>query len=381
MPDSGGGLLGISLLVCGLIAFALLSKVTEPNALVGLNSKGPTLPTPAATATHGLKSAADGAPGNVCAGSSGNSGEGCWNWKAAVGSNKQYRAKYGFYLHVYDKPAAVIFQVNKLRQYFPDSPIYIMSDGGDRFDGLCKKKNCTFKLCPPANDRWHPWPFLHRMRTAALEMNSEYLIYLEPDNTVHSGINYEPNSDAGGMQDNNPRFSETIVNFVEQKIQRTRPGWKWGYTGSGLAGGSYFKTSVVLDAFSDESVASIDWEFLYHHDNHRVFSSDFAMPLILSLSGYQYRPWKDIIQWDLPNQPNVSRYAFEHYGRGVEGGKPEYNRKVESWRDQTLYASRIEYFRMNQVNCQRCWNISQYVEKWGSTDCANPLPTKNYLDL
>ena len=23
---------------------------------------------------------------------------------------------------------------------------------------------CTFKMCPPANDRWHPWPFFRRWK-------------------------------------------------------------------------------------------------------------------------------------------------------------------------------------------------------------------------
>lgn len=64
----------------------------------------------------------------------------------------------------------------------------------------------------------------------------------------------------------------------------------------GLAGGSYFRTAAVLDAFSDEALAEMDWDFFLKHDSHRVFSSDFAMPLALSLRGYTYGPWKDIRQ-------------------------------------------------------------------------------------
>jgi hypothetical protein len=78
--------------------------------------------------------------------------------------------KYGFYLHVYNQAAAVMYQVKQIKQYFPGSPIYVMSDGGDRFDGLCQKEGCTFKLCPPANDRWHPWPFLNRFYEAAVAL-------------------------------------------------------------------------------------------------------------------------------------------------------------------------------------------------------------------
>jgi hypothetical protein len=38
---------------------------------------------------------------------------------------------------------------------------------------MCNELKCDFVHCPPANDRWHPWPFLHRLRSAALEMNCE----------------------------------------------------------------------------------------------------------------------------------------------------------------------------------------------------------------
>ena len=70
----------------------------------------------------------------------------------------------------------MIHQTFQLQKHFPSSPIYIMSDGGDRFDGLCQTigVECTFKLCPPANDRWHPWPFMHRLRMAAVAMKTEY---------------------------------------------------------------------------------------------------------------------------------------------------------------------------------------------------------------
>ena len=45
---------------------------------------------------------------------------------------------------------------------------------------------CLFKLCPPANDRWHPWPFLHRLREGTLALvaaaSIDTVVYLEPDN-------------------------------------------------------------------------------------------------------------------------------------------------------------------------------------------------------
>ena len=53
----------------------------------------------------------------------------------------------GFYLHVYQQPAAVIHQVERIASVFPGSAVYIMSDGGHDFTGLCAMFNCTFKMC------------------------------------------------------------------------------------------------------------------------------------------------------------------------------------------------------------------------------------------
>ena len=32
------------------------------------------------------------------------------------------------------------------------------SQGNMDFSALCALENCSFVLCPPANDRWHPPP-------------------------------------------------------------------------------------------------------------------------------------------------------------------------------------------------------------------------------
>ena len=48
-------------------------------------------------------------------------------------------------------------------------------DGGMDFTPLCKQQGCTFVLCPPANDRWHPWPFFKRLVDAAQSLKTEYV--------------------------------------------------------------------------------------------------------------------------------------------------------------------------------------------------------------
>eukprot|EP00040_Diaphanoeca_grandis_P005053 m.31141 g.31141 ORF g.31141 m.31141 type:complete len:376 (-) comp16404_c1_seq1:200-1327(-) len=294
----------------------------------------------------------------------------------------------GFWMHVYDRPPAVIHQARTLKKFFPDSPITIMSDGGDRFDGLCQEIDCTFSLCPPANDRWNPLPFIHRLKTAAENMKTDYVIMLEPDNTVHGPLNHEMKYAAGGMRDSNPHFKPGLIKYVEEHVRKTIPDFEWMYHGSGLAGGSYFKTSAILDAFSDEHVASINWTHMMYLDNKRVFSSDFALPIALAMKGYSYAPWEDSICLGMPDQPKVEKFAFEHYLRNHEGGKPEYLRTIDTWEDEKLYGSSIGMFNAksknqtfhHQMRCQLCWNVTEYYETYGTYKCANPNPVHVYTN-
>ncbi|CAJ1396083.1 unnamed protein product [Effrenium voratum] len=131
---------------------------------------------------------------------------------------------YGFYLHVFHSPAAVIYQVRRLKEVFPKSPIYIMSDGGADFGPLCEEEGCTFSMCPPSNDRWHPWPFFRRLYDAALTLKTEFVIMLEPDNTIHGPIKKRPQHDAGGVLVRDRSFAG--ADYVEKLSKKRVSGYK-----------------------------------------------------------------------------------------------------------------------------------------------------------
>eukprot|EP00039_Didymoeca_costata_P024270 m.9828 g.9828 ORF g.9828 m.9828 type:complete len:414 (-) comp4142_c0_seq1:732-1973(-) len=281
--------------------------------------------------------------------------------------------RFGFYIHVYNDPVAVTYMVQRLSIVFPTCPVYIMSDGGLDFTDLCVEFNCTFKLCPPANDRWHPWPFLRRMWDAAVHLNREYLIMLEPDNTIHHKIYAQPDHDGGGLKDANPGFGHLLTGYAEILGNKHRE-FHWDYIQSGLAGGAYFRTAAILDAFSDAAVASLNWTYFEAMDSKRVYSSDFGMPIVLSARGYRYGPWREIGQYDLrgnfvTNQPRWA--AFQHYGRGVKGGKPTYNLRFADSQYNRLW--KAGKYRDPTRQCQRCYTLEAYQKQWGTSDCTNRL--------
>eukprot|EP00039_Didymoeca_costata_P031207 m.33667 g.33667 ORF g.33667 m.33667 type:complete len:412 (+) comp8584_c0_seq1:91-1326(+) len=277
---------------------------------------------------------------------------------------------FGFYIHAFADVAATAYSVKRLNEVFPDSPVYVISDGGYDFSPMCKIYKCIFRLCPPANDRWHPLPFVRRFWDAAIALKTDYIIMLEPDNTIHRPIYIQPDKDAGGLEDANPHYHNELIYYVQELGRKHRPKFNWTFHGSGLAGGAYFRTAAVLDAFSDAAVADINWTIMEALESRRVYSSDFAMPVLLGARGYRYEPWRELTQHDLvgdkvTDQPMDA--AFAHYGRGVKGGKPTYNLNIVE--DISLLHIKGKYAGTH-VTCQECYNISEYKAQWGD-QCTN----------
>jgi len=296
--------------------------------------------------------------------------------RAASASSEPTAKKYGFYLHVFNAPAAVIHQVRQVKKYFPGSPIYVMSDGGMSFDELCRQEGCVFQLCPPANDRWHPWPFLRRLYDAALSLRTKYVIMLEPDNTIHGPIKREPTADAGGLPVKGRTFGGR--EYPERLAQERRPGYRWTnkMMSAGLAGGAYFSYEAITDAFSDEMVAKIDWNYLAETRTKEIFSSDFAMQYALAARGYDMEPWEECAQMERSKDKVFSGAqdaAFRHYCGCYPGGKPTYNLQVKP-KDRYLFKEPLPRHNSENSNCQICYNFTKYKQDWGSTKCTNGLP-------
>jgi len=294
--------------------------------------------------------------------------------------NPENRSKYGFYIHCFEHPAAVLYQVRKIKEYFPGSPIYLMSDGGMDFTRLCKKEGCQFVLCPPANDRWHPWPFFRRFYDAAVALNAEYIIMLEPDVTLHGPVTRDPEYDAGGIHVPK-RWFDKMDGYFENLGRKRNPNyvWKREYMELGLAGGSYFKRETLLDAFNDQAIMTLDWNRMWAELGKNVFSSDFAMPYVLAARGWTMGTWKDLAQMgthsrDVPDT-GAQDAAFRHYSRGYPGGKPTYLMSL-AHTDQDVYAPQPSKYKKHNANCQMCYDEDKYVRNWGSKRCTNGLPFK-----
>merc|ERR1712039_1057244 len=67
--------------------------------------------------------------------------------------------------------------------------------------------------------------------------------------------------------------------------------------------------------------------------------------------------------------------AFKHYGGGYPGGKPTYNLQLQP-RDAKLWKDPLPLHNRYNSNCQVCYNLKRYVERWGSDQCTNKYEFK-----
>ncbi|CAD7922148.1 unnamed protein product [Amoebophrya sp. A25] len=344
----------------------------------------------------------------------------------AAQRKKNDNAWLAFYIHLGErrKRAAVTYLVARIAYFHPGAVVYIVSDGADRFERYCDFVNrdgggggqfaplkCLSASCPPAEDRWHPWPFFRRFWDAAsaVPQSVEYLVYLEPDVTMHTALRKEHmTEDAGGILDHNGLFSDRLVNTVEQIARKNGAAdYRWKYRGTGLAGGSYYKKSAILSAFSDEASKAIDWGKMFRFGpSAAVYSSDFAMPIALAHKGLSYKPWPAVRQaygsYIDREQPGNATVSLIHYNRDIQGGKPDSRLQlvasavgntdssieggtgtasggVEFRRLQDFFTrAALQYIDSPNRSwsarapniCQLCWNLAEYKRRFGTSKCA-----------
>jgi len=259
---------------------------------------------------------------------------------------------YGFYMHVFGTPKAVIEQLKALRTHFPNNPVYMSSDGGQDFSKACEKYNCEFKLNHAANDRWNPLPFFQRFTEATKFLNTKYVIYLEPDITITRKIIHEPTADAGGLRDSyNPGLHQETIDYLNEQGRKASGNQKFGVTWGhfALGGAGYIKSEVALKVFSNAE--KYDWKQFMKLEGHRTPSSDVAMALAIGASGFTVEPWLEVMEPMKEDQPTDC--AFVHHGRQEPGGKPFYSAKLEDDEQDLVsagYSQKVE----ERANCQGC---------------------------
>lgn len=301
-----------------------------------------------------------------------------WDGTPDFTSKEVEEATFGFYFPIFNQAAPAILELlRSVRKYYPDSPVHVLQDGGSfDFGGVCELEQykCTFEQVPPENSRWNPHSWLLRFHAVAKKLATTYVIYLEPDVIVRGRHRFHPPYDAGGIYDSfNPALHEEVRAYMQHFGREVNPCFKLRWKHFGLAGGSYYRTAAILDAFAPENVAKIDWQALFKFEGERLFSSDIAMHVALSMRGYMVYPWREAAQkWkdgapDFADGEKAARFnqknpAFNPLAAFEHNHKEHYDAKVPGDEMRMIRSGKLK--RYIDLYCHGCvWHTGPKLEE------------------
>ena len=209
------------------------------------------------------------------------------------------------------------------RQFYPDAPIHLISDGGDNFQDMAEHFGCDYThgqqrsgdgRTTKFNDVDGAMLWLNRLKhTCQRYVNVDWIVILEDDVKTCSRIKWEPPSPMSGIctMEFSPRFRAYIHRkYPKLNIHK--------YSGSG---GTIIHRETFLKCM--ENV--FDFKEMEDLDNRIVYHSDALLTALFLYNGYENGPWLD-----------VSELA---YGRGVPGAAFDHQFKKhygKRWDDSYL---------------------------------------------
>lgn len=227
----------------------------------------------------------------------------------------------GFFFSCYREEAAVKDCIKNIRDFYPENPIYLSSDGGSNFDYLQSQDN-NLKFClyedklgyvnhPETKDKEKLIDccieFLSRLKTAVDYCNKEFIIYYEPDVMIRDHIKINKDLHLNGS------FANTIEPFVLDYISRKNPNNKNMNFGS--CGGSVIRCSSFNDVYQKTDVNLIR-EIIYL--DPRISNCDYLLTVLFSIHGYDYSRNFDFIEarrdpmWYMSNCSIVHQYHHNY---------------------------------------------------------------------
>lgn len=187
------------------------------------------------------------------------------------------------YHQCYKNKKATEFAVSQFRKYNPDTPYYLISDGGDNFSEIAEKYNCHFVLAPEnigTNylEKEQAKIYLNRLRDAFSFSGTDYLLTMEDDvlcrgeiivdETFNLAMSYVP-----GNKIYPPVFQRVVEKY------KINPNLDW----YGATGGTILNRNIFFDK---EKVELID-KFMEEDFESSIGSIDQYIVLLYLLCGLE----------------------------------------------------------------------------------------------
>jgi hypothetical protein len=187
---------------------------------------------------------------------------------------------FSVYHQCFKNKKATEFAIQQFKNYNPDVPYYLISDGGDDFSDLAKKYNCIWKYdnsnigmnyLPPKDAKI----LYDRLVECFNEVKTDYILLMEDDVLCreHLKINEEFNLAMSYVPGNKLYLYDLIV-----KKYNSNPNVNW----YGATGGSFLNKNI----FTEQKYNDIIYKFIEEDHVFNAGSMDQFITTLYLICGF-----------------------------------------------------------------------------------------------
>lgn len=231
----------------------------------------------------------------------------------------------GFFYSCYTENRAVEYSISQLRKYYPENPIYLVSDGGSDFTYLKDQyqnlevsleedtMSDTFKITDrnwrePIHQnaiRKASYAVLNRLEKAIEYCNTDYILMMDPDALVRGKLNIPNGVKLLGSRINRG-LPEGLKNVLAS-IENAKVIDCWGATPAIFEVKTFLKSLKII-----QKNPNIIDSFI--HEFYAIYAHDVLLPLVFALVGEEETFNPDIIEcsrdpnWKIKSNPLVHQF-------------------------------------------------------------------------
>lgn len=192
--------------------------------------------------------------------------------------------------HVYDNLIATEEAIKSFRFNHPDSPYFLLGDGGKDYTDIAKKYNCHFfyfnsHLGYPPYGRDGIIEYFYRVFLACAKSNSSHILLMEDDVHIANPIQFEESWEIAGYTGvHNEKIHPFLLDYAQKTSGITASqNWYGGGGGSILNAITFLKTFYKFIDFYYNNFDNIRNNYQYI-----VGWPDFSTTLLYFTAGKQY---------------------------------------------------------------------------------------------
>jgi hypothetical protein len=203
----------------------------------------------------------------------------------------------GAYLQIYKNDGKPEFTLESFRKYYPNSPIYLVSDNGYNFSSTAQVYDCKYEhsdfntgIRPGGFTLQEMMVWINRIKRCFDFCNTDYVIYLEDDVYIRNKIDVETEYKICGFYNND--IPQKLIQYIQGKY----PNSTFNIDRYGACGGAIYHRETFLNLFDQ-----IIYFFNNHYDYIKTSVSDkmayldCTMCVLYMTFGYKYGQSKNLI--------------------------------------------------------------------------------------